>query len=150
MTDEYSPREVETDEAMNAADETRETAADGAMDAPRGRSAAGKTARRRLNRIINSGVYTHAFRTPYTYEGKKYESITFDFTRLTGQDMIDTEIEMQDRGEFAISPEHSRLLQCYLASKAANIGSDVLATMPLNDFNRITNAARAFLMSTGF
>ena len=34
--------------------------------------------------------------------------------------------------------------------KGAGIGSDVLDAMPIKDFNRITNAARSFLIDTGY
>lgn len=51
---------------------------------------------------------------------------------------------------YALAPEISRSFQGKMAAKAAGIGSDVLEAMPLKDFNKITNAARSFLIDTGF
>lgn len=98
----------------------------------------------------NTGIYTHKFRKPFEYAGTTYEELTFDFERLTGRDMVSIETEMQNRNEYALAPEISRNFQSKMAAKAAKVGSDVLDAMPLVDFNKITNAARDFLLSTGY
>ena len=98
----------------------------------------------------NVGVYTHKFKTPFEYGGATYEELTFNFERLTGRDMVSIETEMQMNNEYALAPEISRNFQSKMAARAAGIGSDVLDAMPLPDFNRITNAARDFLLSTGY
>lgn len=96
------------------------------------------------------GVYTHTFTTPYEYEGKKYDEIAFNFNRLTGRDMLSIEADMQAQNEYALAPEISRAFQCRMAARAAGIGADVIEGMSMKDFNRITNAARDFLISTGY
>lgn len=96
------------------------------------------------------GLYKHTFKRPFTYEGKTYKEMAFNFERLTGRDMVSIEAEMQANNEYALAPEISRSFQAKMAAKAAGIGSDILEAMPLNDFNRITNAARDFLISTGY
>ncbi len=98
----------------------------------------------------SEGVYIHKFKRPFEYGGTVYQEITFDFERLSGKDMLAIDMEMQMNNEFALTAEISRTMQCKLAAKAAGIGSDVLEAMPLSDFNRITNAARNFLLSTGY
>ena len=98
----------------------------------------------------NTGVYTHVFKKPFEYEGKTYIELTFNFERLSGRDMVSIETEMQMNNEYALAPEISRSFQGKMAAKAAGIGSDVLEAMPLKDFNKITNAARSFLIDTGF
>lgn len=98
----------------------------------------------------NTGVYTHVFKKPFEYEGKTYTELTFNFERLSGHDMVSIETEMQMNNEYALAPEISRSFQGKMAAKAAGIGSDVLEAMPLKDFNKITNAARSFLIDTGF
>ena len=98
----------------------------------------------------NVGVYTHKFKRPFEYSGATYTELTFNFERLTGRDMVAIETEMQMNNEYALSPEISRNFQSKLAARAAGIGSDVLDAMPLPEFNRITNAARDFLLSTGY
>ena len=95
-------------------------------------------------------VYTHTFKKPFEYEGKTYTELTFNFERLSGRDMVSIETEMQMNNEYALAPEISRSFQGKMAAKAAGIGSDVLEAMPLKDFNKITNAARSFLIDTGF
>ena len=96
------------------------------------------------------GVYTHKFKRPFEYSGATYTELTFNFERLTGRDMVAIETEMQMNNEYALSPEISRNFQSKLAARAAGIGSDVLDAMPLKDFNKITGAARRFLLDSGY
>lgn len=98
----------------------------------------------------NVGVYTHKFKRPFEYADKVYTEMTFDFERLTGRDMVSIETEMQMNNEYALAPEISRSFQSKMAAKAAGIGSDVLEALPMKDFNKITNAARSFLIDTGY
>lgn len=97
-----------------------------------------------------SDTYIHAFKKPFEYEGNKYTSINFYFGNLTGRDMLKVESEMQASNEYAIDPLLSRNYLCKMASLAGNIGSDVIEAMSARDFNQITNAARNFLIDTGF
>ena len=98
----------------------------------------------------NTGVYVHKFKKPFEHEGTKYDTLNFYFERLTGRDMIAVENEMQANNEFAIDPLLSRNFQSKMASKAGGIGSDALEAMPLQEFNKIVNAARNFLMDSGY
>lgn len=98
----------------------------------------------------SSGVYVHKFSRPFTYEGITYETMEFPFERLTGRDMVKIEAEMQAQGEYAVAAEISRSFQAHMAARAAGVHPDVLEAMPINEFNRITNAARDFLIATGF
>lgn len=97
-----------------------------------------------------TGVYTHTFERPFEYEGKTYTELTFNFERLTGRDMVSIDAEMQAKNEYAIAAEISRSFQAKMAAKAAGIGSDVIEAMPIREFNKITNAARSFLLDTGY
>ncbi|MBE6012083.1 MAG: phage tail assembly protein [Lachnospiraceae bacterium] len=99
-----------------------------------------------------TGSYIHKFKKPFEYEGKIYTEIEFDFERLTGKDMIAIDREIQANNEYVLAAELSKSFQCKMAAKAAKtkIGSDVIEAMPLFDFNKITNAARAFLLNTGY
>ena len=96
------------------------------------------------------GVYTHTFKKPFEHEGRTYEELTFDFGRLKGRDMVAIENEMQSMSEYALAPEISTSFQSKMAARAAGIGSDVLEAMPLKDFNKITGAARRFLLDSGY
>lgn len=97
-----------------------------------------------------NGVYVHKFKKPFEYEGKKFETLNFYFDKLTGKDMLSIEREMQSQNEYALAPEISRGFQCRMAAKAGNIGADAIESMPLADFNKITNACRDFLISAGY
>lgn len=99
-----------------------------------------------------TGSYIHKFKKPFEYEGKAYTELEFDFNRLTGKDMIAIDKEMQANEEYVLAAELSKSFQCKMAAKAAKtkISSDVIEAMPLFDFNKITNAARAFLLNTGY
>ena len=96
------------------------------------------------------GVYLHKFKTPFEYEGKVYETMVFDFERLTGRDVIKIENEMQSDNEYALDPLLSRNFQCRMAGRAGKIGRDVLEAMPILDFNKIVIKTRSFLMGSGY
>jgi len=98
----------------------------------------------------NEGVYVHNFKKPFKYEGNTYTSITFRFNELQGKDMIAIENEMTAQNEIVFAPEISASFLCRMAAKAGGIGSDVIEAMPIGDFSKIKNAARNFLISTGY
>jgi len=130
----------------NAATDAAETATEGANDtgntnAPESNKNAKEAAK---------GIYTHKFNTPFEHDGKKFVTLDFHFGKLTGHDMVKVEQEMQDENVYVIASEVSKTFQCKLAARAASIGSDVIMDMPLHDFNKITNEARAFLLNTGY
>ena len=96
------------------------------------------------------GAYVHEFTKPYTFEEKTYTKLVFDFEKLIGDDLVAIENEMAAVGEYALSPEISTSFLYRLAAKAAGVGSDVIAHMPVRDFGKIKNKSRDFLISTGF
>jgi len=98
----------------------------------------------------NAGVYVHKFKKPFEYEGTKYTTLNFYFERLTGRDMISIENEMQARSEYALDPLLSRNFQSKMASRAGGIAADVLEAMPMQEFNKVVNAARNFLIDSGY
>lgn len=97
-----------------------------------------------------SDTYIHNFKKPFEYEGEKYVSINFYFGNLNGSEMLSIESEMQANNEYAIDPLLSRNFLCKMASKAGNVPSDVIEAMPARDFIQITNAARNFLIDSGY
>ena len=92
-------------------------------------------------------VYTHKFKAPFSYEGKTYEELCFDFGRLTGRDGAAIENEIQISGRPVIVPSLSGEYLMRMAARACTtrIGFDVLKAIPLSDYNRIRSAARNFL-----
>ena len=83
----------------------------------------------------------------YTWEGKEYKEIIFDFGKLKGTDLIAIEKEMNDAGEFALTAETSPNMCARIAARAAGLPFDVIANMPLAYFNQVRSAARNFIMT---
>ena len=50
----------------------------------------------------DAGVYTHTFKKPFEYAGETYTTLTFDFEKMTGRDMVSIETEMQMNNEYAL------------------------------------------------
>ncbi len=96
------------------------------------------------------GAYVHEFTKPYTYEDQTYEKLVFNFEKLIGEDLVAIENEMAAVGEYALSPEISTSFLYRMAAKAAGVGSDVIGHLPINDFGKIKNQSRDFLISTGY
>lgn len=140
-------KKANTTEAAEVAEEATETPAGGANDSG---NVIPLPTPEKAQEAPASGVYVHKFGKPFKSGDKTHSTLNFYFERLTGRDMIAIENEMQAMQEYALAPEISRSFQSKMAAKAGGIGSDVLESMPLNEFNRITNAARDFLISTGY
>lgn len=96
------------------------------------------------------GAYVHELKKPFVYEDKTYTKFVFDFENLIGEDLVEIENEMAAVGEYALSPEISTSFLYRMAAKAAGVGSDVIAHLPIGDFGRIKNKSRDFLISTGY
>jgi hypothetical protein len=95
-------------------------------------------------------TYTHKFHTPYEYQGKIYDELIFDWGKLTGEDGLAIENEMQQIGKPVIAPTFSGEYLIRLAAKACTekIGSDAFRRMPISDYNKIRSAARSFLLKS--
>ena len=81
------------------------------------------------------------------------EAVTHDMTAEAVNEPVQADAGVYTHtfnNEYCLAPEVSRSFQAKMAAKAAGIGSDVLDAMPIKDFNRITNAARSFLIDTGY
>ena len=101
------------------------------------------------------GVYTHIFKKPFTClvgtEEKTFEQLDFDFNKLTGQDSLSIENELQALGKPVIVAEMSGEYLLRRAARACSvkISADDLAAMPLGDYNKIRSRARSFLLRSG-
>ncbi len=97
-----------------------------------------------------STTYVHKLATPFTFEGKTYDSLTFNWGALTGNDSLAIEAEIAAMGKALITPEFSGEYLVRMASRACTepVGCDVIAALPICDFNRIRSKARSFLLNT--
>lgn len=94
--------------------------------------------------------YTHTFKKPREIMGKKYETLTFYFEDLTGDDMEAVEEELAAENQFVLAPEVSSAFQSRLAARAAKMPSDEIRRLPVGDYMKIKNKARDFLVSVGY
>lgn len=100
----------------------------------------------------NDDVFVMKLNAPFEWEGKEYERLTFNWTRLTGRDSIDVEREMTLLGRGTATPEFSTEFQMRIAARACmeGISFDGLRALPLNVFSAIQRKARNFLLSLRF
>ena len=99
----------------------------------------------------SSATYTHKFATPFEFEGKTYENLTFNWGALTGYDHLAIEAEIAAMGKALVTPEFSGEFLVRMASRACTeegVGSDALMAMPFDDFHHIRGKARSFLLKT--
>lgn len=96
----------------------------------------------------SAGTYVHTFRTPFTYEGKTFNSVSFDFDRLTGNDAMAIEAEMQAMGKPVIIPSLSGDYLVRMATRACkeSVGVDFFEMLPIRDYHTIRSKARNFLI----
>ncbi len=103
-------------------------------------------------KIVEEDVISDTFelklKKPVEYNGKTYDTLTFDFGKLTGEDGLNIENELQSLGKFAMVPAFSGEYLVRMAAKACNepIGSDIFSKVSLSDYNRVRSAARGFLL----
>lgn len=100
-------------------------------------------------------VYTHKFEEPFSWNGKQFEELTFNFAGLIGQDCMAAEQEVNARGITLVTDAFCLPYLCAIAARActerdsrgfAVIDSEALGAMPLAEFRLITGRARAFLL----
>lgn len=98
----------------------------------------------------SADVYTHTFRKPFTFEGKTYTELSFDWGRLTGDDALAIENELSALNMPVIVPTFSGPYLIRMASRACTerIGEDTIRAMPIYDYNRIRSSARNFLLKS--
>lgn len=98
---------------------------------------------------LSGNVYVHDFAQPLEYNGKKYESLVFDFGKLTGADaqQICREMAMGGKAVFSPSLSDEFLVRMALRACTDKIGIDALRYMPIRDYCEIWNIARGFLLT---
>ncbi len=91
---------------------------------------------------------TVKFKQPREWEGQTYNSLTFDWGKLTGEDFLAIEQQMLLRNKAVVSPEFSSLFLTLMAVKACReqLDEKFFRRLPIAVFNRIRNGARSFLL----
>lgn len=102
-------------------------------------------------------TYTHIFAKPFSYDGNTFEELTFDWDKLTANDSLAIEHEVEALGKAVIVPEFSGdylirmaaracTAKVEVAGKKISLGTDVFLHLPLRDYNKIRSKARSFLL----
>lgn len=91
-------------------------------------------------------MYTLKLDKPLEYGNTKIEELIFDFSKLTGQDMLDAEKEAGANGTVAI--EFSGGFLTALAAKAAGVQPIIIKDLPADKFLLAKIQARRFIMGT--
>ena len=66
----------------------------------------------------DAGVIRTRSRSLSSTQAKPITTLTFDFEKMTGRDMVSIETEMQMNNEYCLAPEVSRSFQAKMAAKA--------------------------------
>lgn len=102
----------------------------------------------------DTGVSVHRFSRPLQWEGRTYESLTFQWDTLTGVDHMEIETGLLMRGKTLVVPEYTSDYLCGMAVRACTERDEkgnraltemALKTLPLGDFLDICGEARSFL-----
>ena len=98
--------------------------------------------------------FTHIFPEPFTYEGKTFDSLTFDWGKLTGNSLaIESEIVFRT-GRAVVNAKFSGEYLVGMAVRACTSRTadgqrpdrNTLLALPLGVFQKICGSARNFLM----
>lgn len=95
-----------------------------------------------------AGVYVHKFKKPFTFEGRTYEELTFDFESMTGRDAAAIENELRAMGHpvLVAAFDGEYLARMCVRACTEKIGIDTFKAMPIRDYDKIRTTARGFLV----
>lgn len=103
-------------------------------------------------------IYTHVFKKPFTYEGRTYEQLTFNWGNLSGKDSVAIERELLNRNIAVVSAEFTPEYLASMAVRACTylneegfrtVTTNLIYALPLREFRIICKAARSFLLRAG-
>ena len=94
-------------------------------------------------------VYVHEFREAFEWEGKVYAKLTFDFGKLTGDDILAVEDELSRTRHVAVVPQLDMEFKRRIAVRAvdAPLGEDAFRAMKAKDFLVIMGRVQGFFIS---
>lgn len=97
-----------------------------------------------------AGVEVYTFARPVTFEGDTFESLSIDFDKLTGEDILicdrqyQVESARQSSGE--LIKETNKAYQAYIVAKAAGVHVGLIRALSAKDFTKLTLRAQSFLL----
>ena len=118
-------------------------------------AAAAEQAAEEAKREQETGSYTHTFKKPFQWKDRTFDSLTFDWTTLSGRDHLEIENEMLMKGRTLVSPAFMGDFLAGMAARACTerdekgrrvVDKQAVMDMPMTDFQDITRKARGFLL----
>ena len=100
-------------------------------------------------------TYIHIFRKPFTFEGRTFERMNFDWGSLTGRDSTAVNRELRGRNVFVVVDTYTIEYLTAMAARACTdrdengrrvVSSQTLEALPVRDFRTISNKIRSFLL----
>lgn len=97
-------------------------------------------------------VITYDLKKTVEYNGEKVEKIEFDFTEITGRDLMKIENEARaiigkkNAAERMVVPALNQTYQVCVAGKACGKGSDFILNLKAKDYSYITMLVQDFLL----
>lgn len=95
--------------------------------------------------VADERVYT--LRRPFVFEDKQITTLTLDFDRLTGEDVLSAERRFYNEGAVpASAKEVTKAFQIYIVAAAAGVPVELVRALPAKDFTSVTLDAQNFLL----
>lgn len=98
--------------------------------------------------LEETGAEVYTFARPVNFEGDTFESLSIDFDKLTGEDILtcDRQYQMesarQSGGE--LIKETNKAYQAYIVARAAGVHVGLIKALPAKDFTKLTLQAQSF------
>lgn len=103
----------------------------------------------------NYACYTHTLTKPLERDGRRYKTLRFDYSRLTGRDSLSIERDiLAEFGKLVAVPEYTPEYLVNMAARSCTerneqgnpfVNVPLLLDLPLRDFKEICASARRFL-----
>jgi len=88
----------------------------------------------------------HKFNKPYNFEGKDYESISFDLDALTGRDIAAAKKEFAATGNFSAVPAADSEFCALVLARACKQPKEFFDGLPAKDYCALTQQVTNFLL----
>lgn len=96
-------------------------------------------------------TYTHVFNRPFMYDGREIKQLAFDFTKLSGKDVIAISRELASIGRVSVLPKSINddyLMRFAARSCTEKVGIDVFELMDAKACIRILARVQSFFLAT--
>lgn len=99
-----------------------------------------------IDNATEDNIFTLSFKTPFEYQGEKYDALHFDFDKITGADLLNAEDELNRNNRFLLDAQFSGRYMAIVAAKACKepLGSDFVSRLPGRKWNQLRRAVRNF------